>query len=398
MRSVRLGLSILICVIASGVYADSSRPFSSALWKQAPPAEAGLDGKSLSAFDADLSGGRFPYVDSFLLVRCGLMAFESTYEHDYTAIYRKTAALNGPLSAQSGPYDYLDPVWYPYYRKTRMHTMQSVTKTVTSLVLGIAMDRGDFKAALDTPVMSWFRGQNIKYSEGRKQHMTLENVLTMTSGLDWNEDSVADDDPSSDSTRMEASGNWIEYVINHPMAAEPGTVFNYNSGGSELLAHIFHEETGLDVIDYAAKNLLGPLGIHFIWKRAPNGLADTEGGLYLEPRDLAKIGYLVMKQGAWNGKQIVSKKWIAESLTPRVKGDDGLQYGFQWWLYPRPDGTFIPMSQGWGGQKLVIYPREEMIAVYTGWGILGTELSPQVAAERPLSAVQTSSCPDHVHH
>ena len=153
------------------------------------------------------------------------------------------------------------------------------------------MTRGDFKAGVDTPVLKYFDVAKVKNVDERKRRMTLKDVLTMTTGLDWNEE-VAYDDPRNDSSAMEATDDWVQYVIDRPMAAEPGKVFNYSSGTTELLAYIFQKETGQDIEAYGEKYLFSPLGIKHHWKRTYLGVVDTEGGLFLSGSDLAKIGYL----------------------------------------------------------------------------------------------------------
>ena len=191
--------------------------------------------------------------------------------------------------------------------------MQSVTKTVSSIIIGIAMTRGDFKAGLDTPLLNYFDVTKVKNVDDRKRRITLRHVLTMTTGLDWNEE-VAYDDPKNDASLMEAADDWVQYVIDRPMAQEPGKVFNYSSGVSELMAYIFEKETGRDIEQYGANYLFGPLGIEHFWKRSPLGVVDTEGGLFLNNAGLAKIGYLYLHGGEWEGKQIVRKTGCRQSL------------------------------------------------------------------------------------
>ncbi len=216
-------------------------------------------------------------------------------------LYGKEAAERGPLNARlTGRYNYFDPYWHPYYHGTDLHTMQSVSKTVTSIIIGAAMQRGDFKAGLDTPVLKYFDTSKVKNVDERKRRIILRDVLTMTTGLQWRED-VPYDDPRSDSSLMEATNDWVQYVIDKPMAAEPGKVWNYSSGVTELLAYIFQKETGQDIDDYGQKYLFAPLGIRHEWKRTYQGVVDTEGGLYLNGSDLAKIGYLYLHNGMWDG-------------------------------------------------------------------------------------------------
>ena len=152
----------------------------------------------------------------------------------------------------------------------------------------------------------------------------------MTAGFNWIE-ILPYSDPANDWMVMEASFDWVKYVIDKPMAYEPGQTFAYNSGATQLLSYIFRKATGKDIEEYAAQNLFAPLGINeYFWKRTPTGLADTEGGLYLKPSDLAKIFYLFLQNGDWNGKQIVSSDWVRSSVTPFMTLGGGTKYGYKW--------------------------------------------------------------------
>src|SRR6266436_4144478 len=362
-------------------------------WATATPASVGLDEKVLDGLDKDLAAGKFSLVDSFTVFRCGKKVYERAYSHDYAKIYGKQAKEKGPLNARlTGRYNYFDPDWHPYYHGTDMHTMQSVSKTVTSVIIGVAMNRGDFKAGVDTPVLKYFDAAKVKNVDERKRRMTLRDVLTMTAGLEWIED-VPYDDPRSDSSLMEATDDWVQYVIDKPMAAEPGKVFNYSSGVSELLAHIFLKETGQDIDTYGEKYLFQPLGIEHYWKRTPLGAVDTEGGLYLRGSDLAKIGYLYLHDGTWDRKQIVPKAWVRESVAPFIQAEEDYKYGFKWWLLPRKDSPqFVWMARGFGGQELMVFPEEGLIVVFTGWDILGTTDPEHEFVSRVQTAVRAKSC------
>jgi len=362
-------------------------------WAKDQPGSVGLDEKALTAFDADLARGKYSLVDSFAVYRCGKIVFERKYSHDYGQIYGKEAKERGPLNAHlTGPYNYFDPAWHPYYHGTDLHSMQSVSKTVSSVIWGIAITRGDFKAGLDTPLLKYFDVAKVKNVDERKRRITLRHVLTMTTGLDWNEE-VAYDDPKNDSSIMEAADDWVQYVIDRPMAHEPGTVFNYSSGVSMFMAYVFEKETGQDIAKYGEKYLFGPLGIEYYWKRTPLGVADTEGGLFLKNEGLAKIGYLYLHDGVWDGRQIVSKEWVKQSLTPAIDAEDGFKYGFKWWLLPRKDRQgFVWMARGFGGQRLMVFPEEELIAVFTGWEILKDEAGSRDLVDRILPAVRAQNC------
>ncbi len=143
-------------------------------WQQGTPAGVGLDEQTLAAFDADLQRTRYGLIDSFQVFRCGEEVFHRKYAHDYSNLYAKEAKTKGPLNARlSGPYNYFDTAWHPYYHGTDLHTMQSVSKTVTSIIFGIAMTRGDFKGSLNTPVLEYFDTTKIKNVDDRKRRMTL---------------------------------------------------------------------------------------------------------------------------------------------------------------------------------------------------------------------------------
>jgi CubicO group peptidase (beta-lactamase class C family) len=346
------------------------------------------------------SGKYSQMMDSFAVFRCGKKVFERSYPHDYAKIYGKEAGERGPLNARlMGRYNYFDPYWHPYYHGTDLHTMQSVSKTVTSVIIGAAMQRGDFKAAVDTPVLKYFDTSKVKNVDDRKRRMTLRDLLTMTAGLEWHEDDVPYDDPHNDASLMEASDDWVQYVIDKPMAAEPGKVWNYSSGATELLAYIFQKETGEDIDDYGQKFVFAPLGIRHEWKRTYLGVVDTEGGLYLNGSDLAKIGYLYLHGGMWDGKRIVSSEWVKESVTPYFQTDEArFKYGFKWWLSKLPDSTeYVWMCRGFGGQNLLVFPKEDLIVTFTGWDILPNSTGKEPVPSDFLPAVEAKTCAGDVH-
>jgi CubicO group peptidase (beta-lactamase class C family) len=397
MRTMVVGLLVLTPVVilragAPRATTGTDVNWPTKGWAKETPASVGLDEAALTSLDADLAAGKYMLIDSFHVFRCGKEVFARKYKHDYGQVYGKEAKTTGPLNARlTGRYNYFDPEWHPYYYGTDMHSMQSVSKTVTSVIIGVAMTRGDFKAGLNTPVMKYFDAAKVKNVDDRKWRMTLKDVLTMTTGLSWNEENVAYDDPRSDSSIMEATDDWVQYVIDKPMAEEPGKVFNYSSGATMLLAHIFQKETGQDIDAYGEKYLFASLGIKHQWKRSYLGVVDTEGGLYLNGEDLAKIGYLYLHDGVWDGKQIVSKDWVKQSVTPYIAAEGNTQYGFKWWLYPL-NGKFVWMALGFGGQRLMVFPDENLIVVFTGWEILKESAENKDLIERLLPAVKQNTC------
>jgi CubicO group peptidase (beta-lactamase class C family) len=378
-------------LLSASVIGQAQWPTKS--WPLSTPRAEGLDAKVLAAFDADIAAGTFGNVDSMLVIRHGKIVFDRSYKRDYDRIYAQEAAQPGPLNANdpSGPYNYFNPWWHPFYHRGDLHTMQSVTKTVTSVVIGIAVARKEFPS-LDTPVLNFFDATKVENVDDRKRRMTLRHLLTMSSGLDWEEDTPYAD-PKNDSSRMEASFDWVEYTINRPMAREPGTAFKYSSGVTQLLSHIFRVATKHDIEEYAQRHLFTPLGIErYFWKRSPTGLVDTEGGLYLRPHDVAKIAYLFVKNGTWDGKPIVQPEWVRQSLAPSITvSADGVKYGFKWWLYPygKDDNRLAWGGSGLGGQRPIYFPDYDLLVVFTGWNILPDRpsLTPRIAIDRVLEAV-----------
>jgi CubicO group peptidase (beta-lactamase class C family) len=392
MRIRSFVLAILAAVVLSPLAAaQDQRPATT--WPAATPESVGLDPKVLAEIDADIAGGKYGYIDSMLIIRHGKLVYDRSYKHDYDRIYGKPAREPGALNAHdpSGPYNYFNPWWHPFYRRGDLHSMQSVTKTVTSVVIGVASARGEFPS-LDTPILKFFDRAKVANVDERKRRVTIRNLLTMTGGFDWNED-LPYNDPKNSASLMEASADWVQFTIDRPMAREPGSQFNYSSGESELLAHIFRVATGRDIEEYAAGSLFAPLGItEYYWKRTPSGLADTEGGLYLRSHDLAKIAYLFLKNGVWQGRQIVTADWVNSSVTPAVSvGRAGVKYGYKWWLYPYGEGNvkLAWAGSGFGGQMPIIVPDEDLVMVFTGWNILdGKRFGHREALDRVLRAIR----------
>ena len=353
-------------------------------WPESTPRAEGMDASPLDSFDRELAAGKHGYVDSMLVIRNGKVVYEKTY--DRAKDYARLFAGKG----EPGIYNYYDPGWHPYYKRTKLHTMQSVSKSVTSALIGIAIRRGEIPG-VDVKVMPYFADFRIP-PDPRRDRMTLRDVLTMTAGIRWDEESTEYTDPANNCAVMEGKDDWVRYVLEQPMAEDPGKVFVYNSGATELLSYLIWKATSKPADDYAKEHLFGPLGIDFYWKRTPKGLADTEGGLYLAPRDLAKIGYLYLKDGVWDGKRILPEGWVASSTRASTRTKDGaFGYGYQWWVMPAkvPGSHDAYAGWGYGGQFLIVVPDLELIAVFTGWNIYEKEsLDPAWALSRVLAAVK----------
>jgi CubicO group peptidase (beta-lactamase class C family) len=246
----------------------------------------------------------------------------------------------------------------------RVHTMQSVTKSVTSLLAGIAIDRGRLTA--DAPVIGFFPGyQPIANLDDRKRAMTVRDLLTMRTGLDWSEATIA----GSPLDQLNRCGcDWLRFVLDWPMREPPGTRWEYVSGGTIVLGGIVGVATGQRIDQFAAAQLFGPLGItNTYWIGGlPDGLPHSGGGLGLRPRDMLKLGQLVLDGGRWHGAQIVSDAWVRESTAPAAHtsafGPGPSDYGYLWWLLPNG----VVTASGAQGQWIFIVPSADLVVATTG--------------------------------
>ena len=344
-------------------------------WPVSTPAEEGIDPAAIDALVADIEAGTYGLIDHFILIRHGRLVADHHFEQDYESI----AAAYDTANHQ---YNYDHPDWHPYYQETDLHTLQSVTKSVTSAALGIAIDRG-LISGVDVPGFSFFESYRLDMTDPRRGEMELEDLLTMRSGIEWSEDTPYTD-PTNSCILMEASDEWVPFVLGYPMDADPGTVWEYNSGASVLLGKIVQVATGKRIDEWARDELFGPIGIrNFYWKITPSGEVDTEGGLYLSAQDLARIGYLFLRKGMWGERRIISEEWVRASTAPVVtdilpeNGRADAGYGYQWWV-PAHDGETAQLfaGNGYGGQFLLVAPDYDIVAVFNGWNIHeGTEAS-----------------------
>jgi CubicO group peptidase (beta-lactamase class C family) len=374
IKRAPLLLIIIILVACSPIEHTIEWPTES--WPVSSPENQGFDEAILDKILQRLAAGAYGYVDRLLLIRNGHVVLDQNYRHDYEL-------LNAGRDPTPHMYNYYNTDWHPYYQGSDLHTLQSVTKSVTSIVIGIAIHRGELPNS-GVAVLDYFEDYEIEHLDERKHSIALEDLLTMRSGLEWDEWTYPVGDPRNSVTQLEMHDDWIQFVLDLPMAYEPGDVFVYNSGASQFLSVIVKKATGLHVDEYAAKYLFQPLGItDYYWKKTPGGWPDTEGGLYLKAEDLAKMGFMVLHDGVWESRQIVPKAWIDEMTSPKVAdvspGDpnwnDG--YGYQWWLLGN-QGQGEPQvygAMGYGGQFLFIVPELDLIALFYSWNIYGTRSS-----------------------
>jgi CubicO group peptidase (beta-lactamase class C family) len=307
-------------------------------WRTATPSSQGMDAKQLAAMVAEIRDAKMP-IDSVTVIRDGYVVLDRSFGRF------ATGSLGEP------------------YASGRLHELQSATKSVTSILLGIALHQDASSGmTVETPV--WRLAAAVHYTlDPRKRAMRLKDLLTMQSGLAWKETGYAYTPGSgNDVMAMLATNNWTKYTVDQPMAAQPGTTFNYNSGGAHLVSGAVAILTRKTAAAYAAQRLFAPLGIQkYKWLVAPEGVNAGGFGLELQPSDLAKLAFLYLHHGTWNGRQIVPASWVEASTTDQVP-DPFHEYGYLWWL-DRADG--YAFMAGLYGQLAAVVPDKDMVVMIT---------------------------------
>jgi CubicO group peptidase (beta-lactamase class C family) len=246
-----------------------------------------------------------------------------------------------------------------------LHNVKSVSKSVASLAVGIAVDRG-LIGSVNDPIFSFFPELSDLRSP-EKERIQLSHALTMSMGLEWVEATPATGD-NNDEVRMHVAPDPCRYVLGLPVKAPVGQEFFYNTGALTLVSAIIRKATGRPLDEFARETLFEPLGITKVeWIRV-KGDTDAGGGLRLRPRDMAKIGQLVLAGGRWNDRQVVSKAWIETSTAPKIKITDGRSYGYLWWLgrsMVNGRGVHRADALGRGGQQIRIVPELDLVVVVT---------------------------------
>jgi CubicO group peptidase (beta-lactamase class C family) len=317
-------------------------------WPIATPEDAGLDGTRLCGIAERLKATE-ANVHGVVIVRHGKLVFEQYFSgHDM------------PWAGAEGQYA---------FDAATKHDMRSISKSVVSLLFGIAIDR-KLIAGVDEPVLRFFPEYAERKTAGWDK-ITLRHLLQMSSGLRWNENLAWT--PKNDEWHLVNDADPIGYVLQKPVAFPPDTYWNYNGGSTDLLGKVIEKASGTAFDAFAREALFDPLGIvDWQWMNYRNGRIAHPSGLRLRPRDAAKIGQLVLNKGSWNGRQIVSSDWIGASTRPRFQtiGYFGglFFYGYQWWIGRRlsADREIAWIAGvGLGGQRLFIVPDLDLVVMVT---------------------------------
>jgi CubicO group peptidase (beta-lactamase class C family) len=249
--------------------------------------------------------------------------------------------------------------YYGSYGADSRRNIFSCTKSFTSTLVGIALAEGHI-TSVDENIMDYFGDRPIANMDSRKEAMTIEHLLTMTTGFEWDESTYGGDSIFS---QMTSSLDWVQFVLDQPMTYAPGEVWNYNSGASHLLSTIVNKSTGQYTHDYAEDKLFDPLGItHYDWGKDPDNNAFGGASLRLTPRDMAKLGFLFLNNGTWDGSQVVPKEWVTTATSNLETLTVETGYGYQWWTSPLI-GAYS--ARGYLGQLIYVFPALNMVVVFT---------------------------------
>ena len=336
IRAIAAGCSFALIILtaeiafASTPEPDCGRPSDiHDGWAIGSPEQQGFDASRLCAMGKGVTDGKLANVDSMVVIRHGVLVYERYFV--------------------SPNQRYLDA--------TIRHLGNSMIKSVVSLLLGMALDRGLIKD-LDAPVFSYFP----EYADLRtpeKDSITLRHLLTMSAGLEWHEIDTPYSQAANSSNLMFHGSDPYRYVLEQKVVAPAGEIWNYNSGTSKVIIAILTKVTGKALDELARTQLFEPLGIKDVsW---------SGSRLWLRPRDWAKIGQLVLNHGVWEGKQIVPASWVAQSTAEQIKARQPFSYGYQWWLGHSLSGTRTiewVAAMGFNSQKTIIIPELDMVVVF----------------------------------
>ncbi|MCP4896630.1 MAG: serine hydrolase [bacterium] len=344
MRRVRSCVAMMILLsaavsVASEVDSPSDRyaPIPGQGWPTATPTSQGLSEEKLSDLVRSIREDEYPGVHSLLIVKNGFLVLEE---------------------------------YFMGWEGSRLHTLQSVSKSITSALIGIAIEQESIRG-VDEKILSFFpKRTDIKNLDSRKHAITLEDLLTMRSGTDYHERGSG-----APHFQLNAlSRGWDRFYLDRPMVRDPGSYFQYDSGGVILMSSLLNARTGLHADAYADEYLFAPLGItRTKWFRNQDGHPHTGGGLDLRPSDMARFGLLYLRGGRWGTRQVVPAEWVEASLHQHVEltgRDFDRGYGYLWWILKddsnsKAQDKRIFAAQGFMGQYIFLVPGRDLVVVVT---------------------------------
>lgn len=308
--------------------------------------------------------------------------FDSAKLAEALLAIRKNIKLHSILIVRDGGV-VVDAYFYPYDGSTP-HELASVTKSIMTTLIGIAADQGKLK--LDQPMLSFFPDATLANRDAAMDKITVRHLTNMANGLEST--GMAQDEATL--RQMEVSDNWVQFALDRKVVSEPGTRFVYDTPGMHLLSAILQKATGMTALEFGRQNLFEPLGIkEVIWPADPQGVTDGGSNIMLHPRDAAKIGYLFLNKGRWDGRQIVSQEWVEAATRRQIDAGNGDGYGYGWWTVPENNGEYSAVGRG--GQYIRVIPFLDAVIVVSSQNTEWDEFVPYlvealVDREKPLPA------------
>ena len=337
--------------------AHSAGPLRAAIldWSPADPADTGFAPAFSARLDQFILSGQARNVHGVIVVRRGRLVAERYYEGE------DQVRIEGGRTKQERV----------AFSPERPHELRSVTKSIVGLLYGIALADGKVPA-LDQPLLAQFPQYTDLPEMARRRRWTIAHALTMTLGVEWNED-VSYDDPRNGQTAMEAAPDRYRYVLEQPIVAEPGERWIYSGGATALIGKILENGIGGSLPDYARVVLFDRLAIAATeWRGGRDGERNFASGLAMLPRDLARIGQMLLDRGRVGQHQIVPAAWLELSFKPAVRINDRRQYGYHWYVGEIAfDGLEGQRNERWfgafgnGGQRLFVFPGLDLVVVIT---------------------------------
>jgi CubicO group peptidase (beta-lactamase class C family) len=324
-------------------------------WETASLSSVGMDERPLLRLLEKLNELEDHRIHSLLIVKNGKLVFEEYFQGDKFNLAQYTGETG---------FDINDT-----------HNLCSATKSFTSALVGIAVDQG-FIRSVDQKIFEFFPAySHLLTSAPEKNDITIKHLLTMTSGIEWDDESTPYSDPGNDLNQLFNSTDPMEYILSKDLIVTPGTVFDYANCNTNLLGEIVHKASGLRLDEFADEYLFGELGVtEREWQMLPNFMIFCSGDLRLRPRDMAKFGYLFLNGGRWKDSRIISQDWINSSTQKYIDPNDYSAdfswadgYGFQWWIWENIYGVEFRayFAAGWGGQYIIVSPELHMVIVST---------------------------------
>lgn len=326
-------------LLTAGVFLLSACEAEAPETQEVPTVANALEEKLDAAFKA----GEFKNLHTVLVLKDGKIFAERHYTGMDETIFEKPAEIT------------MTP--------DRLHDLRSVTKSITSLLYGIALNQG-IVPGLDEPVVAAFPQYEDLAGDPNLHKILISHVLTMTMGQEWNEN-LPYSDPRNSEIAMEMAPDRYRFILEQEILSEPGTKWNYSGGATALIGHLIARGSGMSIDKYAEEKLFGPLGItDYKWIRGNGNEPMTASGLRLNPHDTAKIGTLVINHGIWEGEQIVPQDWLYQSFDSHIDLPfGGLRYGYFWWLSPEKAPVYWGAGFGNGGQRLWIDNGNRLVVV-----------------------------------